>query len=318
MTITTLATLNDAGALALPPEIADLVAAWHAHLARSVELGDMASTSATTYRASVRKFCEWLASAGAMATGPDAVRDFKLAMLAKASPASVNVWLSGVRAFYAWGMENGRMASNPAASVKGARRRGANKSHKRDALSDAEVVRLLTLQLPARDHAILALKAFTGVRDVEVHRADLADLRTRDGRRTLQVRGKGHTDKDDFVVLNTQMEVALSAWLAERGADPGPLFTSGSRRNLGGRLSLQAIRAMVKDAYRAVGIVESTKTSHSLRHTAITKVLRATRDPLRAKGMSRHASLDTLMIYAHELGRIESPAEDAIDYGAGK
>ena len=85
-----------------------------------------------------------------------------------------------------------------------------------------------------------------------------------------------------------------------------------------GRAVLSAIRAMVKAAFRAAGIVEPTKTSHSLRHTAIIKVLRATRDPLRAKGMSRHASLDTLMIYAHELGRIENPAEDSIDYDVGR
>jgi hypothetical protein len=33
--------------------------------------------------------------------------------------------------------------------------------------------------------------------------------------------------------------------------------------------------------------------------------------------MSRHASLDTLMIYFHETDRIEDPAEQYIDYGAG-
>jgi integrase len=289
------------------------VADWHAHLARLVAAGDLAATSATTYRAGMRRFTDWHRAHG-LSVNADTVADWKGAMLAKARPASVNVWLAGVKSFYAWAASTGRIQVNPLADVRGVKRNGANRMHKRDRLTNAEARRLLALELPPRDRAYIALRLYTGIRDVEAHRADLADLRTRDGAKVLFIRGKGHAEADDFVKIPSACDDVLAAWLAVRGDEPGPLFTSDSDRSRGGRLSLSAIREMIRGAFIRAGITETSKTSHSLRHTAISRAIEKTRDPLRVKGMSRHASLDTLMIYWHESDRLDNAAEDAIDY----
>lgn len=296
----------------------DLFALWRAHLASQVDQGDISPTTAATYRAGVRKFAEWVARAGISHPLPQDVARFKAAMLKDAKPTSVNVWLCGVRSFYTWCVESGRMPVSPAAGVRGAKRRGANQSHKRDALTQGEAVRLLALPLPKRDAAMIALKLYAGVRDVEVSRADLADLRTKEGMKVLFVTGKGHTDADAYVKITRPCETALAAWLVERGPQAGPLFTSASDRNKGGRLSLSAIRAIVKTAFHLAGITEATKTSHSTRHTAITTAIRRGANPLQVQAMARHAKLDTTMIYFHEESRLANPAEDFISYDAGQ
>ena len=56
------------------------------------------------------------------------------------------------------------------------------------------------------------------------------------------------------------------------------------------------------------------KTTHSLRHTAIANTIRHNAPIQKVKGMSRHSSLDTLMIYYHEVDRLTEPAEKFISY----
>jgi integrase len=53
---------------------------------------------------------------------------------------------------------------------------------------------------------------------------------------------------------------------------------------------------------------------HSLRHTAIRSAIRHGTPTEKVRGMSRHASLDTLMIYYQGTDRIDDPAEKYISY----
>jgi integrase/recombinase XerC/integrase/recombinase XerD len=74
------------------------------------------------------------------------------------------------------------------------------------------------------------------------------------------------------------------------------------------------LRQIVKGYFAEAGIVGDDKTTHSLRHTAITSAIRHHAPAEKVKGMSRHASLDTLMIYYHEADRVDDPAEEYIKY----
>ena len=231
---------------------------------------------------------------------------------------TVNLWLSAVRRFYAWLIEEGAPILNPAANVRGASRRGKSRRHKRDELSASEVLAVLDTcddsELGKRDRGILAVMAYCALRTIEVQRAELADLATRDGRSVLWVHGKGRAEADDFVVLPTAADEALRSWLIERGSEKGPLFWSLSRQNPGDRLSTRAIRGMVKDRFHLAGVVNGAKTTHSLRHSAISNAIRNGAEPLQVQAMARHQSFETTLGYYHELSRTEKPAEDLIDY----
>jgi integrase/recombinase XerC/integrase/recombinase XerD len=308
--------------LALPDQIAVLMRDWQAHLALQVDSGEISPATRSAYLRGWDKFWSWLEAQEPQPVDIQTIRRWTAGLRsAGIKPNSINVWLAGVRAFFAWAVSARRLASDPTAGVRGAKRKGTARGHLRQALTDAEVRRVLAIPerdkpLGRRDYAILALKAYTGLRDIELQRADLADLRTRGGRMVLSVQGKGRETKDEFAVIaHPDAEDALYDWLAARGETPGPLFFSLSNHAKGERLTLRSIRRIVKRAYRLAGVQGSGKTSHSLRHTAITSAIRHGAPLPKVQSMARHASLNTTMIYYHEIDRVEDPAEGYVDYG---
>jgi len=313
--------------LATMSPMAALLAEWHKALALRVAANELASASATTYKAGMMKFALWLTAEDCTAT-PDSIRQWKAELLDKvdqhgkpkkpAKPRSVNAWLAGVRAFYSWALDAGRMSYDPTKGMKGATRRGTTKRHEREALDNYEMGQLLDVAktLPARNRAIVVLFAYTGARQIELQRADLGDLRTESGELVLMVQGKGHTDKDEPVVIaHADARVSMSAWLAERGGQPGPLFLSLGNNNQRGRLTTRTIRGVVKDAYKLAGIVGDRKTTHSLRHTAISNILRNGGTLQQAQAVARHSNIATTGIYVHEMDRISNAGERLINYG---
>ena len=314
-------TVNQPHFLAQSSDISELVNTWRAALNLRVEAGEMSKNTALAYGRGAAKFMTWCKSSGVSDADPDTFRTWKAALLKYGyKPATVNAWLAGVKSLFAWAVENRRLPYNPVEHIKGASRKGTTKKHVREALTDLEVKRVLaapdaTTKAGKRDLAILSLMVYTAARTVEVNRADLADLRTENGRLVLYVTGKGHVEADAVIVVaNHKAENALYDWLAVRGNQPGPLFTSLSDRSRGQRLGLRALRMIVKEYFRIAG-VHGNKTTHSLRHTAISKAILKGAPIQKVQSMARHKNIDTTMIYYHEVDRLTNPAEDFIDYG---
>ena len=316
---TEIITTTQANEITPAPSLGSLLDAFSQALTLRVQAGEVANNTATAYLRGAGKFIAWLEVQAVRAVEADTIRAWKVELVqAGYKPSTINAWLAGVKALFAWATERGKLTYNPAALIKGASRKGAKKAHKREALTTTEVRRVLgtpdTTTQGLRDRAIVALMAYTGVRSVEVHRANLQDLRTQGGRLVLYVQGKGHTEADDFVVIaNAELEAALRSWLAVRGKQPGALFYSLSHRSQGERLSLRALRFIVMGLFGKAGVI-GNKTTHSLRHTAITTAIQAGAPLQKVMSMSRHANIDTLMIYAHEIDRLEQPAEELITY----
>lgn len=298
-------------------DVRELVSDWKAYLDLQARAGEMADTTRRTYEIGLEHFLEWCTDRRTVSN--DLVLEWIADLKAEGrKPGTVNTWLAGARSFFSWAFRNRRLSYNPTNGIHGAKRTGTSKRHGREALTDREVLRLL--QAPSqdtpegkRDRAILALMAYTAARSVEVHRADLADLRSESNRLVLHVQGKGRQEADELIVIVRAAEDVVRDWLAVRGDRPGPLFVSLSNRSHGARLSLRAIRGMVKAHFKTAG-VRGKKTTHSLRHTAITNAVRHGAPVQKVQAMARHADISTTMIYYHETDRIENPAEDFIAY----
>ena len=276
------------------------------------------------YRRGLRMFARWLQGSGnAGAVGAPTVIRYKGWLQERYSVQTVNLRLTAVRSFYRWCVLTERLVVSPAASVKGVKR-PRSRQHKRDKLANGEVVAVLATcgsdLAGVRDRAILTLMAYCALRAIEVHRANIGNLRTDGDRLVLDVHGKGRLEADDMVVIPVSQEGVIRGWLAHRVTfrDPGdgdPLFISLSNQNRGQRLSTQAIRQLVKARYRQAGVVGNRKTTHSLRHSALSKVAE-TGGMLQVKALGRHASFDSSIPYIHEVARVSNPPEDLIEYGA--
>lgn len=315
--MTTQLTRYDPSQIIQADTLATLMQDWLDNLRERVEAQELAADTAAGYDRGVTKFLTWLQG---RVPSPDVIRSWKAELLkAGTRPASVNAWLAGVRSFFGWLAETQQIPFDPTQAIKGATRKGTKKRHTRQALTDNEVRRLLAqpnreTKQGARDYAILATMLYTASRGIEIHRADLADLQTISGQLVLMVQGKGHMEKDELLVLIGEAETAMRDWLAVRGSNAGALFTSISNRTNNNRLSRRALREIVKGYFQTAGVHGDTKTTHSLRHTAISAAIRHGAPAEKVRGMSRHASLDTLMIYYHETDRIDDPAEKYVTY----
>lgn len=296
---------------------AGLVAAWDRWLALEVSTGELAQTTADTYRRGMRKFVEWGQAQPGAATD-HAVKEWLASLKAAGhSQNAVAVWFAGVRSFFQWAVSEHHVAVDPTAGIKRGRRKKANQRHKREMLTDAEMLRVLSSKLSARDRALVHLLAYTGARGIELQRADIEHLRTEGGELVLLVQGKGESEANSSIVIaHPDARDAIYNYLAERGTDKGPLFTSESNRTKGGRLSSRALRETVRGILDNAGITTRAKSTHSFRHTAITAAIRGGASLHDAQAMARHTNPNTTMVYFHNLKRMEDAAERRISYGS--
>ncbi len=140
-------------------------------------------------------------------------------------------------------------------------------------------------------------------------------LRKRIGDRSPIVtvrRGKG--DRYRQVPLNVEVRDALDAWLARRATLPhsdGPaLFLSLK----GQRLSARAIDLILRRLGRRQADVELS--AHTLRHTCLTRLVRAGNDIVLVAELAGHARLETTRRYSLPSDADRQAAMDAltVDY----
>ncbi len=160
-------------------------------------------------------------------------------------------------------------------------------------LTEDEAHRLLmACEHDPRDHAIITLMAYTGLRVSEVTGLDCEDINL--GERTLTVvAGKG--DKDRMVVFAQPTAVALRRWLEARDeVDHEALFLNRSGR----RISPRSLQRIVKKYAGDAGI-RKTVTPHVLRHTMATTLLRHGADIRIIQQLLGHSTIATTQIYTH-------------------
>lgn len=146
-----------------------------------------------------------------------------------------------------------------------------------------------------RDRAILHLLHDVALRRGEVIGLDLSDANLEAG--TLQVRGKGYTEKATLDIPQPCIE-ALMQWTEVRGTEPGPLFFSFDRKRNSTRITTTGMTLLVRDIGRKVGLDTSP---HGLRHAGITRAVLKAQDagiPLTdVLPFSRHRHLEMLQTY---------------------
>ena len=167
-----------------------------------------------------------------------------------------------------------------------------------------------------RDYALINLMVRTGLRTIEIARAQVRDLRQDGGEAVLWIQGKGRQAKDEFVLLVNEALNPLREYLAARGEpdQESPLFSSLSDRNAGGPLTTRSIRGIVKKALRRVNLNDRRLSAHSLRHTAISLSIKGGASLEQAQAMARHTDPKTTLIYFHNAARIEKGAERFIEF----
>jgi site-specific recombinase XerC len=173
-------------------------------------------------------------------------------------------------------------------------------------LSADEQARLLEVvarEGSRRDLAMLTLALGTGLRLKEILGLNVGDVTTRSGEVVWKVElPKGITKgrRGGVAFLSEKVRSALEGYLGakrvigESMARRAPVFVSHGGR----RLCLRQLQVIFKRWQLAAGF-ERPYNFHTLRHTAITNVYRATKDLFLTQRFARHANPITTVAYTH-------------------
>jgi integrase len=155
-----------------------------------------------------------------------------------------------------------------------------------------------------RDHVIFAVALGTGLREHEIAALDVGDVLHEDGRvrrrialRTFKRSSTEPATQEVFVPDSLWYKLGkLVSWKRTQGESlepAAPLFVS--RR--GRRISTRTLRYLFAVWQRRAGF-DRPFCFHSLRHSALTNLYRATRDIRLVQRQARHKSVDTTTVYA--------------------
>lgn len=204
---------------------------------------------------------------------------------------TINRALAALATFFGWACEQGYAHTNPARDVKKIKEvKPAPRALQRKDL--LRLLRAVRAGGKTRDSAMVILLAHTGLRVSE-----LCNLRTEDvtiGERSGELRvryGKG--GKERTVPLNATARRALNAWLQERGAGPGPLFTKVKGNPTEG-ISTRQVEYLISKYASQAGL---ELTPHTLRHTFSKNLIDAGESLDRVAALVGHTSLNTTARY---------------------
>lgn len=311
-----------AGAPAALPTVAEIREALRPLLAEFLRLeqgGRHGSPDTLAgYLRSIAQYLDWCARRALhpLTATADDVRRF-LADLADAgrTPGTVGSYLNGVRRFYAAVAWRGLGRGNPAAGVR-APADGSDPADRVTHLDSEELARLFgtvagSLPADVRDRAILALLGLQGLRTVEVHRLDVAEVPA--GAGPMRVLGKGA--KRRIVHLRDDVALAVGAWIRtaerlglSRPEAPGrsPVFVGIGNRGRGRRLSRRALREIVYGRLEAAGLRAKGSGRlgpHALRHTYATLAYANGADLAHVQAELGHRDPRTTARYRHVVER---------------
>jgi len=154
-----------------------------------------------------------------------------------------------------------------------------------------------------RDHTIISFALGTGLRLAEIVGLNVGDVFAPDGTPRVRVRvrkeiAKGGRAADVFLPVRLVAKLKrFWRWKRGRGEDlapDAPLFANQSRQ----RISKRRVQHSWTGWQRRAGF-DRSYGFHSLRHTAVTNVYRASRDLFLAQRFARHASPLTTTVYTH-------------------
>lgn len=288
---------------------------------------DVKESSRKLYGRTLKQFFSWVDLEGLRLpelTKAD-IAEYKsyLENTLKLSPLTIGSYIVSLRKFYEW-IEAEGLYKNITKGIKTPQR---SQAFEKQYLSERKSRELLEYFKgnSLRDYAIVNLMLRTGLRTIEVSRAQIGDICYMGEQRVLKIWGKGKSEADkgrdyNFVVLTDKTYLPIKNYLeaTRRGAKSGePLFTSNSHQNKGEQLSTRTISGLCKEGLKAIGLDGKEYTAHSLRHTTASLLLGHGETLLAVQHVLRHASVNTTQRYTklkeREM-RLTNAPETALDF----
>jgi len=282
---------------------------------------DLKAVSINSYRSVLGMYLQYLKKNGILHPKRTDVIHYREHLRNNGSKAStIQKQMIVLKSFYKWARINCRnygisdeYAFDIAEGIRGAK---IEATYKKEPLDINQARRLIetayqyvdTIQ-GARNYAMVILMLVTGLRAIEVSRAMRSDLSTMDESNILYIQGKGRDDKDLFVKLPTEVMVAIHHYFQMRTDQDNHLFVSHSNSIKDQGITTKTIQESIRELMMQADVKGPKISVHSLRHTCAYLNIKAGGSLEATQQLLRHRNIDTTLIYAHNINRIQDESE---------
>lgn len=280
-----------------------------------ITLNKQSKDTKGTYTRALREFFRWLDGKSNFKFTKIEIEKYKNYLVdeKKLALASIATYLTSLRKFFNYLVSKNILKFNPANYVQSEYR---GQIHTRDILNQIEIFKLLKSvkknhEGGYRDFAILKLMSSNGLSEIEITRANVNDLKNRKGQSAiLHVQGKNEKDKTRFVMLSKDVLESIKNYLVFRFNLIGdePLFQTAGNRIKGKRMSTRSVRERVTFHLKNAGLLSNERkiTPLSLRHSAISAMVKSGHSILEIQNKFRIKNKATVMIYIKKLKKDEA------------
>ena len=275
-----------------------------------------AKTTKRTYKTGIKQFVSYIGKENLQPTHDDVLNFIEHLKQEQKASSTIQLYTVAVRLFFKWA-ENSSLYPNIARDIKSAKVN--TKAHKGAYLTADEaqaVLKSIDTETIAglRNYAMIALMLTAGLRTIEVSTAKIDDITTLGNGKILNIQRKGHQEKDSYIKIAPVVYEAITQYLRAREvtSTSKPLFASLSNNNRGGHITTRTIRGIVKQAFKDAGLTNEALSAHSTRHTSATLNLLNGGTLEETQQLLGHTNIETTMIYAHHLKRINNNSEERV------
>lgn len=288
-----------------------------------IEELDIKENSKKTYFKGLKKFIEWILQQKnndiKIQMSKSIIINYKdfLASTAQIKPHTQAIRLVAVKQFFIWA-ESNLILPNIARNIKGIKK--ITKQHHKDPLNETQIKELLkknknhqtknTEIIQIRNHTIIQLLLFTGIRIGEITKIKIADIETnnQNSNTIIWIHGKGRAGKDAFVIIMEETLKEINLYIETRKkqgeaiTEQSPLFISHGKKTKNKQLTSDGISKIINKELKKRNIKTPKISAHSLRHTFGINAIESGISLYDLQIAMRHSTPSTTQIY---LGDIE-------------
>ena len=268
---------------------------------------DVSDNSIYTYKVGLKNFVEYLKERGITLPTREDIIEYREHLMATLKPTTANSYMIAVRNLYSY-LEYQGITKNITKNIKGV---NVGNEHKREALTQEQCKLVLSNAKDIREKVMFLLATTCGIRANELVNIQLEDFKEKQGKICLYLLGKARDYKQDFVIVSNDVFEIIKEYINLYHITDY-LFTSTSNNNTGGKVTTKTIRLIIKNMFKRVGLTGDEYSCHSCRHSFATLSIENGQDIREVSQALRHKSIQTTMIYLHDMERINNKCADSV------
>lgn len=264
---------------------------------------DVDDKTLKVYKNGINCFKKYLKENGIKTPNRDNVIGFRNMLRETYSSNTVNAYMISIRSLFKY-LEIHSLYKNIAVDIKGDR---YSQVPKKQVLTQEQAREIYNDLVDLREKCLFSLLITTGIRGIEVARANIEDIQMFNGEIVLWIQCKKHNQKDEYVKLSSQVLNDLQDYIGNRKS--GSIFISTSNENYGKGLSTVSLRKIIKNIFKRYGLDSDTFSLHSMRRSSATIMYENGADVYSIQQVLHHVSQNTTVRYINAVTRNKNQNE---------